>query len=174
MVGLSQGMASFSVPPHWPGKDAGVGYLDGLWKSALGKGFWESWSKLSCQSNMKGEEEGKRHRARKEMKDPGWGGHLEGPGWAPEMEPYQVQGLSVVCKWKKPSSDWLRFFKKWGWRNIYPQHKSFECLWTLGNTGLRCSSDKTRLVPLDGGFLLHQDPPTPPRVMADGPPHLQT
>lgn len=80
MVGLSQGKASFSVPPHWPRKDAGVRYLDGLWKSAPGKGFWESQSKLSCQSNMKGGEEGKRHRARKEIKDPGWGGHLEGPG----------------------------------------------------------------------------------------------
>lgn len=37
MVGLSQGKASFSVPPRWPRKDAGMWYLDGPWKGILGK-----------------------------------------------------------------------------------------------------------------------------------------
>ena len=89
------------------------------------------------------------------------------------MEPYKVQGLSVFASERSPAQTGLDFLKNGAGETFIPNTKALSAcgLWA---TGLRCSSDKIHLVPLDGGFLLHQDPPTPPWVMADGPPHLQT
>ena len=52
-----------------------------------------------------------------------------------------------------------------------PNTKALGAFWTLGNMGLRCSSDRACLVPLNGW---PSSPSGSPHVMTNSLPHLQT
>lgn len=147
MVG-PQGRHPSSVSPRSSGRMWGCG----IWMD-LGKGFWESQSKLSCLSNINGGEKGKRHRARKETKDPGgegtWRGLSELKMEPLSAGPYKVQGLSVFGSERSPAQTGLDFFAN-GAREIFISTQKLWVLVDFGQHWLRCLSDKTHFILFNG------------------------